>query len=199
MLSALLVFFAFIVLGAGFVMIVKPSLATQLLGIQWRRSRLGMATFGSVFAILLLSIIVAPSLPEAVVDPQAQVVNSVDSNRWEDSSVEIPAEDEDVDSVQVIELKTNFPIAEEQAANKAPAITLEPDATAPSTPEPVASGTVHSPSPEPTPTYICSSNYYNCTTHAQGQAIFDYCMGQVGYDVHDLDRDNDGDACESSP
>ena len=43
---------------------------------------------------------------------------------------------------------------------------------------------------------ICNWNAYNCSdfsTQAKAQHTFEYC----GYDIHDLDRDNDGLACES--
>lgn len=49
--------------------------------------------------------------------------------------------------------------------------------------------------------YDCSSNIYNCgdfSTHAEAQAAFEFCGG-VGNDVHDLDRDSDGSACETLP
>jgi len=45
----------------------------------------------------------------------------------------------------------------------------------------------------------CSSNLYNCadfSTHAEAQECYEYCGG-LSNDVHDLDRDNDGLACES--
>jgi micrococcal nuclease len=48
----------------------------------------------------------------------------------------------------------------------------------------------------------CSGNLYNCkdfSTHADAQACFDYCWGQRGFDVHHLDGDGDGSACESLP
>ncbi len=48
----------------------------------------------------------------------------------------------------------------------------------------------------------CYANLYNCsdfTTQAAAQACFDHCMAEVGYDVHQLDADNDGIACESLP
>jgi len=47
----------------------------------------------------------------------------------------------------------------------------------------------------------CSSNVYNCgdfTTHAEAQATYEYCGG-VNNDIHKLDRDKDGQACESLP
>jgi len=60
------------------------------------------------------------------------------------------------------------------------------------------------PEPEPEPestSYTCSSNKYNCThfkTHAEAQAVFDQCGG-ADNDVHKLDNNKDGEACESLP
>jgi len=48
---------------------------------------------------------------------------------------------------------------------------------------------------------ICSYNAYNCSdfsTHAEAQEVFDYCGG-ISNDVHRLDSDKDGTACESLP
>ena len=48
---------------------------------------------------------------------------------------------------------------------------------------------------------ICSHNEYNCSdfsTHAEAQEIFDYCGG-IANDIHRLDADKDGVACESLP
>lgn len=58
---------------------------------------------------------------------------------------------------------------------------------------------------EPAPSassYDCSGNVYNCgdfSTHNEAQSVFDYCMAQVGSDVHRLDGNDDGAACESLP
>lgn len=44
--------------------------------------------------------------------------------------------------------------------------------------------------------YICSYDAYNCSdfsSHREAQSVFDYCSN----DIHRLDRDNDGIACES--
>lgn len=50
--------------------------------------------------------------------------------------------------------------------------------------------------------YTCSSNSYNCSdfnTQKKAQEVYDYCVS-LGYgDIHDLDRDNDGEVCESLP
>lgn len=49
--------------------------------------------------------------------------------------------------------------------------------------------------------YICNYNAYNCgdfSTHAQAQAVYEACGG-VSNDIHQLDRDKDGLACESLP
>jgi micrococcal nuclease len=48
---------------------------------------------------------------------------------------------------------------------------------------------------------ICSTNTYNCSdfaTHAEAQNVFEKCGG-VNNDVHKLDNDSDGIACESLP
>ena len=47
--------------------------------------------------------------------------------------------------------------------------------------------------------YDCSSNIYNCgdfSTHAEAQSVFNECGG-VSNDIHRLDQDKDGIACES--
>ena len=49
--------------------------------------------------------------------------------------------------------------------------------------------------------YICDDNAYNCAnfnTHAEAQRVYELCGG-VSNDIHDLDRDKDGLACETLP
>ena len=49
--------------------------------------------------------------------------------------------------------------------------------------------------------YECNYNSYNCddfSTHAEAQRVYEYCGG-VNDDVHGLDRDKDGSACETLP
>ena len=49
--------------------------------------------------------------------------------------------------------------------------------------------------------YSCGSNLYNCTdfsTQSEAQTIYNKCMQEVGKDIHKLDRDNNGIACESN-
>lgn len=46
---------------------------------------------------------------------------------------------------------------------------------------------------------ICSFNKYNCsafTTHKQAQYVYEYCGG-VNNDIHHLDGDHNGVACEA--
>jgi micrococcal nuclease len=56
----------------------------------------------------------------------------------------------------------------------------------------------------PTPVssnYECSYNAYNCTdfaTHVEAQTVYEACGG-VYNDIHRLDQDKDGQACESLP
>lgn len=56
-------------------------------------------------------------------------------------------------------------------------------------------------SSSPNSSIICSYNAYNCSqfsTHEEAQSVFEYCGG-VSNDIHRLDGDNDGIACESLP
>lgn len=58
------------------------------------------------------------------------------------------------------------------------------------------------PTPPPAPICDCSYDRYNCgdfTTQAQAQECYDYCVAQGAGDIHRLDQDNDGVACESLP
>lgn len=56
--------------------------------------------------------------------------------------------------------------------------------------------------PVPSEICACSYNAYNCgdfPTHDSAQSCYNYCVLTVGYDVHGLDRDSDGSACETNP
>lgn len=47
----------------------------------------------------------------------------------------------------------------------------------------------------------CTSNIYNCSdfaSHEEAQGLYDYCVSQGYGDIHRLDADNDGLACESN-
>lgn len=47
--------------------------------------------------------------------------------------------------------------------------------------------------------YNCNEDIYNCIdfqTHTEAQTVYDAC-GDGANDVHDLDRDKDGIACEA--
>jgi len=57
------------------------------------------------------------------------------------------------------------------------------------------------PAPEQSSKYACSYNFYNCdnfNTQAEAQKVFEACGGTTN-DVHHLDRDVDGVACETLP
>ena len=65
--------------------------------------------------------------------------------------------------------------------------------------------TLMPPSPtqsSPTTVCDCSGNIYNCSdfsTQAEAQACYEYCKSSGRGDIHRLDGDNDGIACESLP
>jgi hypothetical protein len=49
-------------------------------------------------------------------------------------------------------------------------------------------------------TYVCNENYYNCgdfETQEEAQQVLEYCGAEE--DIHGLDLDGDGVACESLP
>lgn len=80
-----------------------------------------------------------------------------------------------------------------------PTPTSIPEATA--TPLPTATPT---PTPLDFPVCDCSPNTYACVTHnftvrAQAQACFEYCFRITGLDVHNLDPDGNGIACQNLP
>lgn len=48
-------------------------------------------------------------------------------------------------------------------------------------------------------TCYCETDQYNCADFEfdkEAQAVYDCCMRKVGYDVHNLDGDNDDRVCE---
>lgn len=50
--------------------------------------------------------------------------------------------------------------------------------------------------------YVCGYDAYNCSdfgTRGEAQAVYDYCVARGAGDVHRLDQDGDGEACEALP
>src|SRR3990172_5082543 len=95
-------------------------------------------------------------------------------------------------------------IGNRQAAPPAsePALPLAPTsapARALPTPRPAAPPTVEPPpvAPRPASQCDCSRDAYNCDD-AQANECFSYCLSTGAGDVHKLDRDGDGAACESN-
>lgn len=64
---------------------------------------------------------------------------------------------------------------------------------------PIATAAPDVPDPPQSPVCTCSADVYNCgdfSSTSAAQACFDYCKSQGAGDVHDMDRDGDGLACE---
>lgn len=88
-----------------------------------------------------------------------------------------------------------------------PTATNTPVPTATDTPIPTSTWTpvpTNTPVPTQPPTgpCLCYADLYNCSdfsTHAQAQACYNWCISQGAGDIHKLDRDGDGDVCESLP
>lgn len=92
-----------------------------------------------------------------------------------------------------------------------PTITPVPSATPTVTTTPLPTATViGSPTPTPTATSLdqpvcsCTGDQYDClgsvfASRAQAQQCFEYCFRQTGKDVHHLDPNGNGVACENLP
>lgn len=68
--------------------------------------------------------------------------------------------------------------------------------------EEIEEETAPPPAPASTSSCDCSGNTKNCSdfsTHDEAQACYESCLSSAGTDVHRLDRDKDGEACESLP
>ena len=100
--------------------------------------------------------------------------------------------------------QNQFNIAEEEARVGerglwAPGVCEEPPK--PTTTQQMQTQPTLTPVVPQTGSYNCSSNTYNCTdfkTRIEAQVIYDACGG-VNNDIHGLDKDGDGLACESLP
>ena len=96
---------------------------------------------------------------------------------------------------------TSTPTLEPTATNippsPVPIPTSEPVPTLAPSPTDVPPTTI----PEPTSSaWDCSGNVYNCSNFmiwADAQNCYEYCLSMGSGDIHDLDRDDDGIACES--
>jgi len=77
--------------------------------------------------------------------------------------------------------------------------TSAPPTVAPTPEMPTAVPPTETPLPTQTPViaYICDHDAYNCSD-PEAQAAFAYCMAQGTGDIHRLDGDNDGQACEGN-
>jgi hypothetical protein len=74
-----------------------------------------------------------------------------------------------------------------------------PSPTPTNTPMPTATATA---TQGPSEACLCDWNRYNCSdfgSQAAAQACFNFCVSQGAGDVHLLDQDEDGVACESLP
>ena len=91
-------------------------------------------------------------------------------------------------------------VADVPAPTAAPLPTSPPAPT--TAPQPTSPPAPPTEPPAPAAVCDCSGDIYNCsnfTTHNQAQACYNYCVSIGRGDIHGLDGDNDGSACESLP
>ncbi len=77
-----------------------------------------------------------------------------------------------------------------------------PTSTLPPAPVPTPTEPPPTNTPGPPPPCDCSGDLYNCSdfaTHAEAQACYNHCQSLGRGDIHRLDNDNDGIACENLP
>lgn len=109
--------------------------------------------------------------------------------------------------------QSEFKLAQEQAKSQKKGLRADgvcqvekPVQTTTPTPKPTTTNVpVVQPKTESKPvqnnSYTCSANIYNCpdfATHVEAQEVFEACGG-TSNDVHRLDQDKDGLACETLP
>lgn len=113
---------------------------------------------------------------------------------WAPDACAKPAPTPSVTQKTADQLKVQPKTEPESKINEEPV--AEPEKPAQKEPEPeVSRASVD------TSSYTCSTNTYNCsdfTTHAEAQAVFEQCGG-ASNDVHKLDANKDGEACETLP
>jgi len=79
---------------------------------------------------------------------------------------------------------------------------VPPTPTEEPTPTPIPIPPTSTSTPAPAAICDCSGNIYNCpdfATQAAAQACYEYCKALGRGDIHRLDRDKDGVACETLP
>ena len=92
--------------------------------------------------------------------------------------------------------QAEFKAAETEARNSQKGLWADGVCEAEQTTSPVAPVSTQTNS-----SYVCSYNAYNCSdfqTHSEAQAVYEQCGG-VSNDIHKLDQDKDGLACETLP
>lgn len=102
-----------------------------------------------------------------------------------------------VDNAPDVGVAANIP-APPVVAAPSPIAAPPPAAVAPTSPPAFIQPTAA----PPATACSCNGDTYNCPafgSHAAAQACFDYCVSVGVGDIHRLDQDNDGNACESLP
>jgi len=127
------------------------------------------------------------------------IIAGVAGSGEKENEVKQPQQEIKEEVSQEIENKTEEPVKETIIENDGSEKIEENNAHLPqSEPE---SKLEPEPEPELQPEIICSYDTYNCSdfsTHGEAQTVYETCGG-VSNDIHRLDGDNNGIACESLP
>lgn len=135
-----------------------------------------------LFTVLILTLVLIAGSLFATSHSQGQTIPQ--------GAVYLPLIARSAPTPTVTSTSTPQPTATNVPANTA---TPRPTATTTNTPQPTATTGL---------LYICDHDAYNCSnfnTQAAAQAVFDYCVDRGFGDIHRLDFDGNGVACESLP
>jgi len=163
-----------------------------------------------LFALVCALLIVVNSRPEVEYVDKIEYVDRVEIRLVSDTvtktvypiQVEYVERTECVERLRIVEVPTTYTrtvYVEKIVYVEVPAALPTPIPT----PEPVVVPTA-APQPTEVPQAVCdcSHNRYNCKdfpTHIAAQECYKYCISQGQGDVHGLDGDSDGSACEWNP
>lgn len=206
-------FFAFAFLASLGLMtlgIFSPKALQPLVRQIWTRGRIAAVFGGAALASFFGVGLTAPPI-EPAVEELPLIADEVEEEKIEETlnTESVVAEEKTKEEVKgeteapatAISTGSSTANTSQQTAERETESASEPELES----KPGVTDTEPELEPEPesvakTPACSCSANIYNCgdfSSHAAAQSVYSCCMAQVGYDVHDLDRDNDGDACES--
>jgi hypothetical protein len=204
-------------LGSLFGMIVMPfrvvaDIIRSLIDPRYRRSTITI--FGIVFALCLVVSGVSSLGDSVKVQPTTAPtlsLKSIQNTAWADAWLSFTKTSAALPTATPAPTNTLLPT---NTPAPLPTFTLQPTSTTAPTWTPYPTATViifvpiiptqppSNPNPSSPSVCSCSGNTLNCSdfsTHSSAQVCYNYCVSIGAGDIHRLDGDGNGSACESLP